>query len=53
VQFALKVAILECSFINHSQGILGVNHQGFGHLGNTRLRKLKLIIVMNPIYPYT
>jgi hypothetical protein len=25
MQFALKVAVLECSFIKHSQGILGVN----------------------------
>jgi hypothetical protein len=25
MQFVLKVVILECSFLNHSQGILGVN----------------------------
>jgi hypothetical protein len=24
MQFILKVAILECAFLNHSQGILGV-----------------------------
>jgi hypothetical protein len=26
MQFALEVAILECSFLNHGQGILGVNN---------------------------
>jgi hypothetical protein len=25
MQFTLKVASLECSFLNHSQGILGIN----------------------------
>jgi hypothetical protein len=25
MQFALEVTILECSFVEHSQGILGVN----------------------------
>jgi hypothetical protein len=28
MQFALEVAILECSFLNHSEGILGVNSLG-------------------------
>jgi hypothetical protein len=26
MQFALEVVVLECSFLNHSQEILGVNH---------------------------
>jgi hypothetical protein len=26
MQFAQEVAILECSFLNHSQGILGEGH---------------------------
>jgi hypothetical protein len=25
MQFVLEVVVLECSFLNHSQGILGVN----------------------------
>ena len=25
MQFTLEVVVLECSFLNHSQGILGVN----------------------------
>jgi hypothetical protein len=24
MQFALEVAVLECSFLNHNQGILGI-----------------------------
>jgi hypothetical protein len=34
MQFALEVAILECSFLSHSQGILGIKHIGGSTLKN-------------------
>jgi hypothetical protein len=30
MQFSLNVVVLECSFVKHSQGILGVNNNNRG-----------------------